>query len=121
MSQYNTFEERVEGLSDTIAYEIYDELNDKGIVAEVTATRRGVTVVPVMTWDDREEWPTLIAALQVARANVTYYLKEHTAAHISGQHIWAHIIGRPASDYKIEILTAPVSNVTEGEECGCNY
>lgn len=121
MSVYETFEERATNLCDVLVGEIYDELTDKGIHAEITANRHGVTVIPVWVWEDRDEWQLLVACLQVARANVAYYLKEHTAAHYSGQNLWAHLVGRPVSDYKIEVRTGEVTNVQEGEDCGCNY
>lgn len=116
-----TFREKCETNAKWIANDITNTLAEHGIVAEVTATARGVIVVPLHTWKGHSDEYVMLAALNVARASVAYYLDLHTQGHVMRDHYWAHIIGRPSDDYSIDVEVAPIERVEPGSKCGCNY
>lgn len=116
------FREKCEANAKWISNDITNALAEHGIVAEVTANERGVVVVPLHTWEDAlSEEGVMLAALNVARASVTYYLEEHTRGHVARDCYWAHLTGRPSADYCIDVTTAPVELVEPGEKCGCDH
>lgn len=120
-SEEQEFRDQCEANAQWIANDVTNTLAEHGIVAEVTANAWGVIVVPLHTWDNAPEDGVMIAALNVARASVAYYLKVHTQGHLTRDHYWAHIIGRPSADYSIDVEVAPIERVEPGSKCDCNY